>query len=276
MATATALRSDLRPTERELRWFQHIARHGPQSSEFLYEATRDTHRCKDTALRRLQALRAAGYLRLPPQQRQIAKAEFNPYVYDVTRQGEDCLKARGLWQNELRPTGHWWHGFWVSSVTSAIEIMARRNGMEFVPGRRILDLRGASLAIPLPRGKLVPDQLFALKGRDGYLAYALEVDRGTEPVRSAADRKSLARSLEQYCAVLEDGSARAHYGLTAPLFAIWQFSAPERWLAAREILQQANTGALGAVEVNYLSAECHTWRATYSMAAALVSRHERR
>ena len=128
-------RLDVRPTARELRWFAHIDRHGPQSSEFLYELTRDTHRCRDTSLRRLQALREAGYLRLPPQQRQIAKADFNPYVYDLTPLGWDVLSYEKDLERHCRPTGHWWHGYWVSAVSSAIEIEATRAGLGIYPGR---------------------------------------------------------------------------------------------------------------------------------------------
>lgn len=57
----------IRPTARETRWLKHIERHGPQCSQYLYELTRDTHRCKDTALRQMQKLRAGGYLALPQQ-----------------------------------------------------------------------------------------------------------------------------------------------------------------------------------------------------------------
>ena len=78
-------------TNRELRWLRHIAVHGAQSSEFLLKLCADTHSCRDTGLRTLQKLRETGYLRLPPQQRQIAKAEFNPYVYDLTKLGWDIL-----------------------------------------------------------------------------------------------------------------------------------------------------------------------------------------
>ena len=79
-----AAQEDVQPTNRALRWMNHIARHGPQSSAYLCELTRDTHRCKDTALRDLQKLRAGGLAHLSPQQRQVMRAEFNPYVYDLT------------------------------------------------------------------------------------------------------------------------------------------------------------------------------------------------
>ena len=148
----TTVSPDLRPTERELRWFAHIDRHGPQSSELLIELTRDSHRCKDTGLRRLQALREAGYLRERKQQDDIAKANFNPHVYDLTAKGFEHLSFHQRLERQARPTGHWRHGFWVSSVTSAIEIYARQQGLEYVSAARILRIKETSLAISLKTG----------------------------------------------------------------------------------------------------------------------------
>ncbi|WP_108816097.1 replication-relaxation family protein [Loktanella sp. Alg231-35] len=222
--TPPHIRIDLSPTDRELRWFAQMDRHGPQSSEFLYECTRDTHRCRDTALRRMQALREAGYLRLPPQQRQIAKADFNPYVYDLTKLGWDILADHHELEKHCRPTGHWWHGFWVSAISSAIEITATRAGLTYVPAARILALRGVDMAMPVSGSKVIPDQLFALKYPDGYRAFALEVDRGAEPVRSEAARKSLARSTAQYREVLQEKLHQQHYGLKSNLMVLWAFT----------------------------------------------------
>lgn len=234
LKSPTVSRLHVRPTARELRWFAHIDRHGPQSSEFLFELTRDTHRCRDTSLRRLQALRTAGYLRLPPQQRQIAKADFNPYVYDLTPRGWDLLSHEQDLERHCRPTGHWWHGLWVSAISSAIEIEAVREGHEFVPAARILAIKRASLAIPLQQGKLIPDQVFAIKGPDGYCTFALEVDRGTEPMRSTAARKSLKRCAGQYCAVLDGKLHQRHYGLTCNLGVLWIFMSAARERHFRE------------------------------------------
>jgi hypothetical protein len=227
--------TEIRPTTRELRWFAHIDRHGPQSSEFLYELTRDTHRCKDTALRRLQALREAGYLSLPPQQHQIIRAGFNPYVYDLTHAGFDALSLEHPLERHCRPSGHWWHGFWVASVSSAIEIDVTRRGCEYIPAARILAIKDAPMAIPLRTGSLIPDQLFAVKSPDGYRAYALEVDRGSEPVRSHAARKSLRRSVEQYREVLDGRLHQHHYGLKSNLIVIWVFASPARAAQFREL-----------------------------------------
>ena len=65
-------------TERDRYWLTFLHRHGPLSSHILYEATGETHRCKDSALRRLQYLRETGWLYLPPQQRRMTKPTSNP------------------------------------------------------------------------------------------------------------------------------------------------------------------------------------------------------
>lgn len=220
---APVIRTAVHPTARELRWFAHIDRHGPQSSEFLIELTRNTHRCKDSALRRMQALRKAGYLFLPPQQRQIARADFHPYVYDLTPMGFEYLSYELPLQRHCRPTGHWWHGFWVAAVSSAIEIQASRLGQAYVSAARMVAIEDVSVGIPLHKGSVLPDQIFAIRSDDGYLAFALEVDRGTEPVRSIAARKSLQRSVGQYREVLGQGLHKQHYGLKCELVVLWVF-----------------------------------------------------
>jgi len=242
--TSTApshIKMDVRPTEREQRWFAHIDRHGPQSSEFLYELTCDSHRCRDTALRRLKALRDAGYLRLPPQQRHIAKADFNPYVYDLTKLGWEMLAEHQNLERHCRPTGHWWHGYWVSAVSSAIEISATRTGFTYIPAAQILAIKSVPMGIPVERTKLIPDQLFAIKYPDGFRAFALEVDLGTEPVRSNAARKSLQRSVEQYRQVLDQRLYQRHYGLKSNLGVIWVFKSTARRVQFRKLFAKTDS-----------------------------------
>lgn len=219
-----APQTGVRPTNREIRWLKHIERHGPQSSQYLYELTRDTHRCKDTALRQMQKLRAGGFLRLPQQQRATEHSDFNPYVYDLTKAAKDHLFDLGLAEPTVRPTGHWWHGFATSCVTSSIDIAAVRRGVRYIPAHTILAKQGATLEIPMKRGKLIPDQLFAVDYGGSFRAFMLEVDRGTEPGRSASARKSLARSIEQYATLIERDLHREHYGLKANLLGLWVFT----------------------------------------------------
>ncbi|MFC3615618.1 replication-relaxation family protein [Lutimaribacter marinistellae] len=224
----------VRPTARELRWLKHIERHGPQSSQYLYELTRDTHRCRDTALRQMQKLRAGGYLCLPPQQRATERAEFNPYIYDLTDRAHDHLAELGLAEPTHRPTGHWWHAYLTACVTSSIDICAAHAGIRYIPAHEILNRSGASIAIPHGPSTLIPDQLFALDYDGRYRAFALEVDRGTEPKTSPANRKSWARTIAQYDDILANETYKSHYGLKANLVVLWVFtsrSKQERFLA---------------------------------------------
>jgi hypothetical protein len=267
--STSAISTNLRPTARELRWFAQIDRHGPQSSESLIELTRDTHCCRDTALRRLQALREAEFLYLPPQQRQIAKADFNPFVYDLTLAGFEILSYEQPLERHCRPTGHWWHGFWVSSITNAIAIEAMRAGLEYIPAARILNIKDVPLGIPLSKGTVIPDQLFAIRYADGYRAFALEVDRGTEPVRSAAARKSLMRSVEQYREVLTGKLHQRHYGLKSNLMVQWVFSSKARERQWQSLLGTDDRQQMSAV----CSVQFPRWQAVHKSISDLLMVH---
>ncbi|MCT8327936.1 replication-relaxation family protein [Albidovulum sediminis] len=229
---------DVRPTPREIRWFKHIERHGPQNSDYLFELTRGTHRCKDTALRQLQKLRAGGYLCLPPQQRVIERAEFQPYIYDLARKAKDHLAGIGVAEPSVRPTGPWWHSYLVSCVTGSIDIAAARAGVRYIPAQDILDIREATLALPFGRQRLIPDQIFALDYGGRYRAYTLEVDRGTEPITSAGVRKSLAAMVQQYRIMLAADLPARHYGLKATLLCLFAFQSSGRETLFRHLAER--------------------------------------
>nr|WP_242648586.1 replication-relaxation family protein [Cognatishimia maritima] len=204
-----------------------MACHRPQSSQYLYELTRDTHRCKDTALRQMQKLRAGDFLRLPTQQRATEGAGFNPYIYDLKIAAEDHLYEAGELESTVRPTGHWWHSYATSCVTSSMDIAAARRGVAYIPAHQILAKRDASLAIKTNRWTLIPDQLFALNYGRSFRAFMLEVDRGTEPLRS----------IEQYAALIEQSGHQAHYGLKANMLILWVFQSQRRQDAFLDLLQ---------------------------------------
>ncbi|AUH34652.1 replication-relaxation family protein [Paracoccus tegillarcae] len=218
------MQRDYYPTDRARSWLGHINRHGPQSSVYLHALTAETHRSMDTTRRQLLKLRDAGYLTLPPQQRHTIRAEFNPLIHDIAKPGLDHLRDHGFETNTIRPTGHWWHGFTVSAVTSAIDIAAARAGVTYIPAHDILNRTKAPLAIPIDGTKLIPDQLFALDYGGSFRVFVLEVDRGTEPKTSPTKRKSWARSLALYDAAIRHNLPARHYGLTAPLLLLWVFT----------------------------------------------------
>lgn len=218
----------VRPTNRELRWLAHVERHGPLASLALIDLTADTHRCRDTGLRALHRLRASGLLLLPPQQRAIERAEFHPYVYDISAAGKDWLKEAGLFEGSVRPTGHWWHSYSVSSLTSAFERAAAKRSVRFVPARKILDIHSTTLGIPYPGGTAVPDQIFALDYGGSFRAFLLEVDRGTEPMTSRSVRESLNQKLTVYARIVALDLHRKHYGLKSPLALLFTFMSQVR------------------------------------------------
>ncbi|MEL7117393.1 MAG: replication-relaxation family protein, partial [Pseudomonadota bacterium] len=200
-----------RLTPRAVKWLERINRHGPLPSSYLYGITRDTHRCKDTALRQMQTLCQQGILFRPPQQQSALYAPFNPYIYDLTDRGYDALFEKGIDPNPARPTGHFPHLFLTACVTASIEMNAIKSGVECIEASTILNLRNVDLSIPLRSGKLIPDQLFATKNNDGYRVFALEVDRGTEPAASTKTRKSYFSSIQAYSEVLTCDLHRRHY-----------------------------------------------------------------
>ena len=226
----------VRPTNREVRWLKHIERHGPQSSVYLYELTRDTHSCKDTALRQMQRLRAGGFLTLPPQQRATERAEFKPYIYDLTLKAKGWLADHGLSEPTVRPTGHFWHSYLTACVTSSIDLAASRAGVRYIPTHEILVKRGATLGIPVGGGTLIPDQLFALDYGGTFRAFAVEVDRGTEPKISTRARKSYASAIEQYGRAIEGYLYKRHYGINSNLLVLWVFTSRKNQMKFLELL----------------------------------------
>jgi Replication-relaxation len=231
-----AAQAAVRVTNRELLWLAHINRHGPQPSIALHDLTVATHRCKDTTLRALQRLRAGGILFLPRQQRQIERAEFNPYIYQVTDFGRAHLQNQDRLEPALRSTGHWWHAYGVGVITSAIERSGAANGIAYISPQAILDRAKCDLPIPTPLGTAIPDQLFALDYGGSYRTFILEHDRGTEPVASKAARESLERKLGRYAAAVATDQHRRHYSLKSPLALLFTFASRVRAGHFRDLL----------------------------------------
>lgn len=243
----------VRPTNRELRWLSHIERHGPQSSVALLDLTSDTHRCRDTGLRSLQRLRAGGFLTLPPQQRAIERAEFHPYVYEVTPKAKGWLVDKGCFEDAVRPTGHWWHAYTVSSITAAFDRAAAARSMRYIPAKKILSIRQVTLGIPFSGGTIHPDQIFALDYGGNFRAFMLEVDRGTEPMSSRSARESLARKVAGYAQIVMRDLHRQHYALKSPLALLFTFLSQARALHFMEMVAADHPGLAGATLVQVLA-----------------------
>lgn len=235
-----------RLTRRSLKWMGFINRHGPLPSGLLFELTRNTHRCKDTAVRQLQRLCEQGVLFRPSQQKSALNAPFNPFIYDLTNRGLLALNEDGIGRNLVRPTGHFPHQLLTSCVTASIEHSANRAGAKYIEAQDILALRDAPLGLPIGSQTLIPDQLFAIKNSKGYRMFALEVDRGTEPATSAKLRKSYQSAIRAYEEVLTRGVHRRHYGVKSNLVVLWVFTSIGRQRLFKQHLESIS-GALNNV-----------------------------
>lgn len=180
---------------------------------------------------------------LPLQQRATERAEFNPFIYDLTRNARDHLSDLGLSEPTHCPTGHWWHSYLTACVTSSLDICATRAGVRYIPAHEILALNDASFAIPLGTATLIPDQLFALDYGGCFRAFAVEIDRGTEPKTSSANRKSWARSIAQYDDVLSRETYKSHYGLKANLLVLWVFTNRVKEMRFLELMRRQRGAA---------------------------------
>jgi Replication-relaxation len=250
-----AEQSAVRVTNRELFWLVHINRHGPQPSTALIELTASTHRCRDTSLRALQRLRAGGILSLPRQQRQIERAEFNPYIYDVTELGRAHLLNHDRLESSVRPTGQWWHAYGVGALTAAIERAGAEKGIEYIPPHSILGRAKCDLPLLTPLGPVIPDQLFALDYSGSYRAFLLEHDRGTEPIASKAARESLDRKLSRYAAAVATDLHRQHYGLKSPLALLFTFTSRARAAHFLDLLSAKYPRLMASVVITVLNSD---------------------
>lgn len=213
---------DFRPDARQIRWMQFLNLHGLASSRYLHQATADTHRCWQTSKRQLRKLSDGQMVFKPRQQRETEGADANHHVYDLTERGKTFLQQHKLWIESHRPTGPWVHQYMVSCITASIHILCVRNGYTYIPGHEITP----SLATTAPffwNGKryqysLIPDSLFAIKYPRGFIAYAVEADRNTEPNDPASPhRKSARRNIKQYAEFVGRKRYKKCYGLTCPL-----------------------------------------------------------
>lgn len=123
-------------------------------------------------------------------------------------------------------------------LTAEIDREARNRTFRYIPAHEILERANATLAIPLGRQKLIPDQLFAINYGGLFRAFMVEVDRGTEPIASSKTRKSWKGALVMYGRAFEQGLPNQHYGLKAPVQVLWRLSTEARERAFGRVLKE--------------------------------------
>ena len=231
----------IKPTERDLIWFQKLHEHGPLSSSFLHAFTKERWPNEKKAKERftdlfneVQTPHRGPYLTRPKDQFKTMDARHHELVYGLAKPAEQALREAGHWQEHRAvPSGPWLHQYMTACITASIEIaMLARPDLTYIPASAILGRVKAKLRHPTefvwPDAKqptqkdLIPDSLFGLEyrqqGEKRYRFFVLETDRGTEPAKSNNfNRKSYLRHVLQYRDYIGHGGYREHLKLTAPL-----------------------------------------------------------
>lgn len=116
------------------------------------------------------------------------RKNYNYAIYGITEAGKQVLKDRERYEDTIAPSGEFFHQAMTACVTASIELTARALGITYIPGHIILE-RSKAKRQKTYRGlmwqhdgiTLLPDQMFALKYKDGSIdVFIVECDRGTE------------------------------------------------------------------------------------------------
>lgn len=232
----------LRP--RDLVVFETIERHGPLSSLYLYQFTKDVAHDRLGFTRRLKALTEEGYLERPKNlNHPLIFTDFK--VYTLTEKGREALA--GKLNQFATPVGVGTHGFMTACITANIELEVKKAGYRFISQEEILKAKTCpeatrQMAKPLSLQSSIahnfrkadgstythrsnrptePDQLFGIDYGNGFRFFALEADRGTEPLtRPDLNQNSILRKVLSYKDILIRGEYKKQWGIPNlyPLF----------------------------------------------------------
>lgn len=186
-------------------------------------------------------------------------------VYELDALGAQELRQRGLLSDEgagsRMAIGNFHHALMICDVLASIDVGCRGSGvwpvsgdggvcvpsLRFVPQHEILakaPCRALEKPLCIPVNdklkSITPDAIFGLEYDGGNRRYfALEVDRGSEPLyRAKRTQSSLVRKFEQYRVLLASDGVRTHLGFSAPLFPLFVTMSAERLRKLRALLTQ--------------------------------------
>lgn len=255
----------VRLTQRDLAWLQALHQHGPLSTTELHGFTagvfpslRNTRTRLTDLFHEVVAPYSKQLIYRPAQQFEALDARNKELVYDLTPSGIAALVEHDrLAYHQPKSSGPWWHQRLVARTTARLELACKmRSDLNFIPAHQILERADTELRFETSiietsgpkagqrvKRDLIPDGLFGLEyvsqyDGNSYRFFALEIDRGTEPLRSSApQRKSALRMLRQYEDWLGNGKYKQHLGLTAPLIALFITTKAGRADQVRELAQ---------------------------------------
>ena len=148
-----------------------------------------------TTLRwRLRELFDAGLVDRPSEQWQLANALHIPAIYELGTAGRARLVELGVLTKADMPSRsarnrNFWHSALCSEMMASIEAeVTEDEELSLILEAEILERLPSSIAHPNPRALpvgddfIIPDGLFGIRSPRGVVLYAIEVDRGGEPL----------------------------------------------------------------------------------------------
>jgi hypothetical protein len=230
----TGQRIDL--TARDLAYFAALERHGPLDAPTLFEFAKNLavnergHKDRLTALyHETKTAHGGAYLERPEQQFARLDARCRPMVYELTHASQKALREAGIpLQAAMPPSGPYQHRFLAAVITASVELDAIARGLRFISSGDILrhpkcpeTTRNAAnpLAIRAAGRVIIPDALYGIDYGGKFRFWALEADRGTEPLkgRGRASRYIFDK-IDAYQAVMKTEAYRHTWGI--PILAV--------------------------------------------------------
>jgi hypothetical protein len=204
----------------DLAMFEAIAKHGPLSTRYLYEFGKQGRISYQNCQRRLTELYngdpSGPFLTRPPRQFDGMEGHYQDLVYDLTPRARIALSEVGrLPKHPPAKTNSFLHDFMVACIGASIELSCKARGYRYISRSELLTHPKSQghLALPIGTKKLIPDDLFGIEYPEGFRFFALEADRGTEPIRGKGERNTFGKKLTNYLEILNRGDFRTWWGL---------------------------------------------------------------
>ena len=246
--------------DRDLVWLQKLQRHGPLSTSYLLEFTKDLRASDARQKDRLTLLfnehknpHGYAYLDRPWQQFDTMDARYHQLIYSITATAETALKQAELYTSYgANLDGSWKHTFMVACITASVELATlQTKNIRYIGQDEILERAQTRLCFPVTidydgqkiTKELKPDGLFGLEyhqdGKTYYRFFLLEADRATEPTKAGTyQRKSYQRTILQYREFIGKGLYKDALKLNAGIVSLHVTTSPLRQKNIMNVVQK--------------------------------------
>jgi hypothetical protein len=211
-------------SERDLRIFEALYRHGPLPTHYLHEFAKDLGKNFAAHQHRLTKLYngtkdGRTFLSRPPQQFASYEARYQPLIYDLTPKSKQVLAERGRLSRFMPDrTDPFVHRFMGACISASIDISSQSRHLRYISKDAIfkkIGLEPNPLSILAGNKSLIPDDLFGLEypGKS-YRFFAVEIDRNTESIeRTRLDQNAFGTKLRGYLDIAGNKTYRSHWGI---------------------------------------------------------------